>query len=142
MKLRQVRVVVAAVTGMLLTMSAIAQEPIAEGQPASLRAGPMGLTTVPVVRYPDETYPVPYSCYRLGRCSAYDLYRFRDRPNRLTRLAPAAPTDSDDVPSSIDYVWVFVPVTAEENVRPQYQAASQVRDEYRAVSRPIEKDPD
>ena len=46
-----------------------------------------------VVPYADEMHIVPgdapASCYRIGRCSAYDLYRFRDRPNRLTRLARA-----------------------------------------------------
>jgi hypothetical protein len=139
MKLQQVAVVVSAIVGMLSTTSATAQEPIASGQPASAAGLPMmGLTMVPIARYPDETYAFAYSCYRIGRCSAYDLYRFRDRPNRLTRLAPAAPAVSDGLPSSIDYVWVFVPVTTEENILPEYRAASQVRDEFRAVSRLID----
>ena len=80
---------------------------------------------VRVVPYPDEIYglpgvapAVPYSCYRIGRCSAFDLYRFRDRPNRLTRLAPEAPTESDALPPSILYQWFFVPVTPEENILP------------------------
>ncbi len=98
-----------------------------------------------VVPYPDEMYPlpgvapaVPFSCYRIGRCSAYDLYRFRDRPNRLTRLAPETPTESDAVPPSVHYVWFFAPVTPEENILPKYRTASQVRDEYRAAGRPID----
>ena len=94
----------------------------------------MDLTMMPVVRYPDETYALPYSCYRIRRCSAYDIYLFRDRPNRLTRLAPEAPIETP----SIDYLWFFVQVTPEENILPKYRAVSQVRDEHRAVSRPID----
>lgn len=138
MKLRQVRAVVSAVVAMLLTMSAMAQEPIAGGRPASTMSRPMGLTMVPVARHPEEPYAFPYSCYRLGRCSGYDLHRFRGRPNRLTRLAPAAPAESSELPSSIDYIWVFVPVVPEENIVPKYRAASQVRDEHRGVGRPID----
>ena len=98
-----------------------------------------------VVPYPDEIYALPevapvvtYSCYRIGRCSAYDLYRFRDRPNRLTRLAPEAPSETGASPPSIHYQWVFVPITPEENILPTYRPASQVRDEYRAVGRRID----
>jgi len=99
-----------------------------------------------IVPYPDEMYPpsgvapaVPYaSCYRVGRCSADDLYRFRDRPNRLTRLAPEAPPETVTWPASVQYIWFFVPVTPEENILPKYRTSSQVRDEYRAVGRPID----
>ena len=140
MKRLPVRVFVSAVVELLLTMSAFAQEPIA-GEHIASTSRPMELTMMPVARDPDETYVAPYACYRLGRCSAYDLYRYRYRPNRLTRLAPAAPAESDDLAASSDYVWFFVPVTPEENILPKYRAASQVREEHRAVSRPID-DPD
>jgi hypothetical protein len=125
--------------GILLSTSVAAQEPIASAPPPAL---PMGSTMMWVVPYPDETYVPPdaapevASCYRVGRCSAYDLYRFRDRPNRLARLAPEAP-QSVAWPASITYRWVLVPATPEENIVPQYRAASQVRDEYRAVGAPI-----
>jgi len=125
---------------MLLSMSAAAQGPIASDQPA-LSIGPfMKPTMMRVVPYPDEMYPLgpEYSCYRIGRCSAYDLYRFRDRPNRLTRLAPEAPPETVALPPSIRYTWVFVPITPEENILPKYQTASQVRDEYLAVGRRID----
>ena len=117
---------------------------IASDQPA--RSGPfMQPTMMRVVPYPDEMYPSPgvapvvtYSCYRIGRCSAYDLYRFRDRPNRLTRLSPEAPPQTIALPPSKHYLWVFVPITPEENILPKYRTASRVRDEYRAVGRRID----
>jgi hypothetical protein len=130
----------------LLSMSAAAQGLIASDQPPSIAGSPIGPTMMWVVAYPDEMYAppgvspaVPYApCYRVGRCSAYDLYRFRDRPNRLTRLAPEAAPESVAGPASIPYLWSLVPATPEENILPQYRAASQVRDEYRAVGRPID----
>ena len=132
--------------GLLLSMSAAAQGLVASRQPASIIDSSMEPTMMRVVPYPDEMYSragagaaVPYaSCYRIGRCSAHDLYRFRDRPNRLTRLAPEAPPESVIRPLSIEYVWVLVPVTPEENILPKYRTASQVRDEYRAVGKPID----
>jgi hypothetical protein len=132
--------------GVLLSMSAAAQGLSASDQPAFVAGPPIGPTMMRVVPYPDEMYAlpgvapaVPYaSCYRVGRCSAYDLYRFRDRPNRLTRLAPEAAPESVAGPASIPYLWSLVPATPEENILPQYRAASQVRDEYRAVGRPID----
>jgi hypothetical protein len=125
---------------MLLSMSAAAQGPIASDQPAHSTGPFMEPTMMRVVPYPDEMYPLApeYSCYRIGRCSAYDLYRFRDRPNRLTRLAPEAPPETVALPPSIRYLWVFVPVTPEENIHSKYQTASQVRDEYHAVGRRID----
>jgi hypothetical protein len=131
--------------GVLMSMSAVAQGPIAP-DPAAAAASPAFQPMMRVISYPDEAYTspiavpaVPYaSCYRIGRCSASDLYRFRDRPNRLTRLAPEAPPDSVAPPA---YLWFLVPVTPEENILPKYRAASQVRDEYRDVGRPID-DPD
>jgi hypothetical protein len=123
--------------GMLLAVSAAAQGPIAPGEPDTGTGPFMQPTMMRVVPYPDETIPSPgsevpviYSCYRIGRCSAYDLYRFRDRPNRLTRLAPEAPPEAIASSPSTQYVWVFVPVTPEENILPKYRTASQVRDEY------------
>ena len=96
-----------------------------------------------VVPYADEMSAAPgdapASCYRIGRCSLYDLYRFRDRPNRLTRLAPEAPPEGGARLPSIHYLWVLVPVTPEENILPKYRTASQVRDEYHAVGTPIDE---
>ena len=134
------------VVGVLLSTLATAQGFIGFDQPTSFigpRAEPM---MMPVVPYADEAYPqsgvaptLPYaSCYRMGRCSLNDLYRFRDRPDRLTRLAPQAPPESAPWAPSVQHMWSLVPVTPEENILPAYRTASQVRDEYRAVSRPIE----
>ena len=144
--MKTIRAVVLGAIGVLLSMSAAAQGLIASDQPASVIDPSMEPTMMRIVPYPDEMYTppgvapaVPFaSCYRIGRCSAYDLYRFRDRPNRLTRLAPEAPPESVAEGASVPYRWVFVPATPEENIRPQYRAASQVRDEYRAVGRPID----
>jgi len=138
--MKTIRGAIPGALAMLLMMSAAAQGPIASDQPA-LGTGPFsGPTMMRVIPYPDEMYPSApeYSCYRIGRCSAYDLYRFRDRPNRLTRLAPEAPPGTVAVLPSIRYQWVFVPVTPEENILPKYQRASQVRDEYHAVGRRID----
>src|SRR4029453_2969627 len=142
--MKTIRAVVPGAVGMLLSMSAAAQGLIASDQPASVTGPPMEPTMMRGVPYPDEIYTVsgvapvvPYaSCYRVGRCSAYDLYRFRDRPNRLTRLAPEAPPES--VAAWIPYRWFLVPATREEDILPQYRAAGQVRDEYRDVGRPID----
>jgi hypothetical protein len=127
-----------------MSMAATAQGLIASDQPAS-EAGPAtGPTMMQVVPYPYGMYALPDvapavpSCYRIGRCSAYDLYRFKDRPNRLTRLAPEAPPASVAEVSWIAYRWFLVPATPEESILPQYRAASQVRDEYRAAGRPID----
>ena len=143
--MKTIRAVVPGAVGMLLSMSAAAQGPNASDQPASVTDPSMEPTMMRVVPYPDEMYTlpgvapaVPYSCYRVGRCSANDLYRFRDRPNRLTRLAPQAPPESVALSPSIHYLWVFVPVTPAENILPKYRTASQVRDEYRAVGTPID----
>jgi hypothetical protein len=130
--------------GVLLSMAATAQGLIASDQLVSEAGPPIGLTMMQVAPYPHGMYALPDvgpavpSCYRIGRCSADDLHRFRDRPNRLTRLAPEAPPESVAEAASIHYRWFFVPATPEENILPQYRAASQVRDEYRAVGRPID----
>lgn len=143
-KFWQIRVVVPGAIWMLLSISAVAQGIRASDQPASVTTRLMGLTIMQVVPFPEQMDglpgpEVPYpSCYRVGRCSAYDVYRFRDRPNWVTRLAPEAPVDSAAWQASVPYMWVFVPVTPEENIVPKYRMASQVREEHRAVSRPID----
>jgi hypothetical protein len=129
----------------LLAGSAAAQSIIARDQP-TIVGTPLGPTIMWVVPYRSEVHGPPdvapgaaYSCYRIGRCSAYDLYRFRDHPNRLTRLAPAAPRESGMEMPSMPFLRYLVPVTPDENITPQFRAASQVRDEYRAVGRPIDR---
>ena len=87
---------------------------------------------------PSEVAPGVPSCYRIGRCSALDLYRFRDRPNRLTRLAPEAPPDTLAQTGWIPYRWVLVPITPDENILPRYRGTGQVRAEYGTVGMPIE----
>lgn len=139
------RTIVPGAVGILLSMLATGQGLSALDQPTFSTAPPVEPMMMPVP-YADETFPVfraapalPYaSCYRVGRCSANDLYRFRDRPNRLTRLAPEAPPESVAWPGAVRYTWFLVPVTPEENILPKYRTASQVRDEYRAVSRSID----
>jgi hypothetical protein len=141
--MKTIRAALPGVVGVLLSMPAVAQAPIA-ADPAAFASSPVFQPTMRVIPYPDEIYApsvaapaVPYaSCYRIGRCSASDLYRFRDRPNRLTRLAPEAPPESVAPPA---YLWFLVPVTPEENILPKYRSVSQVRDEYRDVGRPIDE---
>ena len=134
----------------LVAIGALVAAPlVAEAQQADQPTYGIGPSVEPtmmrVVPYPDEMYTLsgaparPYaSCYRVGRCSANDLYRFRDRPNRLTRLAPEAPPESVAWPPSVRYMWFLAPVTPEENILPKHRTASQIRDEYRAVGRPID----
>ena len=140
--MRTVRTILPGAVGVLLSMLAAAQGSIASDQPSSVTGPHVEPTMMRVVPYPDEMYtlsaPAVPSCYRVGRCSASDLYHFRDRPNRLTRLAPEAPLESFARPASVQYLWFLAPVTPEENILPRYRTASQVRDEYRAVGRPID----
>jgi len=140
--MRTVRTILPGAVGVLLSMLAAAQGSIASDQPSSVTGPHVEPTMMRVVPYPDEMYtlsaPAVPSCYRIGRCSANDLYRFRERPNRLTRLAPEAPLESFARPASVQYLWFLAPVTPEENILPRYRTASQVRDEYRAVGRPID----
>lgn len=133
--------------GVLSSMSAMGQGPMASDQSAFVTGAYFEPTLVRIPPTPDKTYgaprdipAVPYSCLRVGRCSAYDVYYFRDRPNRLTRLAPEPPAESSDLPPWIQYEWIFVPVTPEANIVPKYRTASQVRDEYRTVGTPIDDD--
>ena len=132
------RTIIHVAVTLLLSIPATAQVPIAPEQQASVADATTQPTLIQIVPYVDEMQALPVdsppSCYRIGRCSAYDLWRFRDRPNRLTRLAPMAP---DAQPPSV-YLWYLVPVTPEENILPNYRSASQVRDEYRAVGAPID----
>ena len=130
------------VVGMLLSTAAAAQGSAPSDPPSHTVPRTMAPTMMRIVPYPDEIDGAEVthaSCYRIGRCSAYDLFRFRDRPNRLTRLAPEAPADAGAADGPVSYAWFFVPVTPEENILPKYRAASQVRDEHRAVSRPIDR---
>jgi hypothetical protein len=121
--------------------------PAAQGETAiiqpPLAVAPSFEPTMRVIPYPDDRYALPavepYSCYRFRRCSDYDLYHYADRPNWLTRLAPEAPAESVELPTPTQYQWFFVPVTPEQNILPKYRTASQVRDEYRAVGRPLEE---
>ena len=75
------RAVVHGAVGML-AMSAAAQIAVASDQPVSVTEPPTEPTMMRIVPYPDELQALlgyaPASCYRIGRCSAYDLYRFRD----------------------------------------------------------------
>ena len=128
-----VRAILPGAVGMLISMSAAAQGAISSEEPTSPTGPPIEPTMMRVVRYPDEMVTLP-GCIRVGRCSAFDLYRFRDRPNWLTRLAPEAPAE----PPSIHYVWSLVPVTPAENILPKYRTASLVRDEYRAVGEALD----
>ena len=139
-RLKTFRAIIHGAIAGLLATSVAWQAPLASDRPASVIAAPTDQTMVRIVPYPDEM-PGPGdvpACYRIGRCSAYDLYFFRDRPNRLTRLAPEAPPEERARSASIHYQWVSAPVTPEENILPKYRTASQVRDEYRAVGSPIE----
>ena len=129
----------------MLLSTAVTAQLIASDQPASEVSPPIGTRVIHVVPpYPYGMYappdvePAVPSCYRIGRCSAHDLYRFRGRPNWLTRLAPEAPQESVTEAAWMPYWWILGPPTSEENILPQYRAASQVREEYRAVSRPID----
>jgi len=132
---------------MLVSMSAISQGPVASDPMATASNPPLALTMLQVVPYPHENITlreiapgVPYaSCYRVGRCSLLDLYRFKDRPNRLTRLAPEAPSETGGGNGGNSYHWVLVPTTPDENVLPRYLGAGQVRAEYRSVGMPIDK---
>jgi len=129
---------------MLLSMSAAAQGLFESYRPPFIAGPAAGPTMMRVVPYPEEMYTPPaaapiaqYSCYRVGRCSTDDLFRFRDRPNRLARLAAEAP-ENFALPASVQYLWTFVPITPEENILPKYRTASQVRDAYREVGRLID----
>jgi hypothetical protein len=142
--MNRIRAIVPGAVCVLLSMSAAAQAQIASDQPASVTDRLTSSTMTRVAPYPNKMYIVPGdepeipSCYRVGRCSAYDLYRFGDRPNRLTRLAPEAPSERVIRPPSLQYVWFFVPITPEDNILPRYRTAGQVREGYRAVGRPID----
>jgi len=130
---------------MVLATSAMSQGPVTAPL-ATTTDSPVGPTMVQQVPDPRESIAlpefapgVPYaSCYRIGRCSALDLYRFRDRPNRLTRLAPQPPSDTVEGNGWNPYRWVLVPITPDENILPRYRDAGQVRAEYRTVGMPID----
>jgi len=135
-----IRATLLGVAGMLLSTMAAAQALAPLPPPADTVPRTMAPMMMQIVPYQDELdgVDVPFaSCYRVRRCSAYDLYRFRDRPNWLTRRAPDAPTEAGAAEGPAFYTWFFVPVTPEENILPKYRTASQVRAEHRSISRPI-----
>jgi hypothetical protein len=131
---------------MSLSAPAMSQGSVAFDPPATASDSPLGPMMMQLVAYPHEGIAlpeiapgVPYaSCYRIGRCSALDLYRFRNRPNRLARLAPEAPSDAFAENGWTSYAWILVPVTPGENIVSRYQEAGQVRAEYRTVGTPID----
>ena len=141
--MKAIRTVFCGVVGTVFSISAGAQGPSAPESPVFLTGGQSQPTLIRVVPNPDEintltreSFP---SCYRVGRCSAYDLHRFRDRPNRLTRLAPEPPAGTGAQLPPIHYEWVLAPITPEQNIVSRYRNASQIRDEYRAVGVPVER---
>jgi hypothetical protein len=107
---------------------------------------------VPLYPYPYGVYPDPLrfsdelpSCYRFGRCTLRDLELFRDRPNRLDRLAPAAPglkpPAAGAAPPFTGGQWeppsrAAVQPTPEENIRPEYRGASVPRAEFSESGKP------
>ncbi len=74
------------------------------------------------------------SCYRYGRCSLRDLERFRDRPHRLERLAPAPPALPP--PPAAAASRAAVEPTPEANIRPEYRGASVPREEFSESGKP------
>jgi hypothetical protein len=131
---------------MLLSTSAMSEGSVASDPLATASDSPVGPAMMQSVPYlhedislPEIAPGVPYaSCYRIGRCSALDLYRFRARPNRLTRLAPEAPSNTVSGNGWSPYGWVLIPITPDENILPRYRDAGQVRAEYRNVGMPID----
>jgi hypothetical protein len=98
---------------------------------APLALYPYGYVYPDPLRFTDE---LP-SCYRFGRCSLRDLERFRDRPYRLDRLAPAAPDGGPRIEREAPGRANVAP-TPDENIRPEYRGASVPRTEFEASGRP------
>ena len=97
---------------------------------------------VPLYPYPYGAYPDPLrftddlpSCYRFGRCTLRDLELYRDRPNRLDRLAPAVPAGAPHAGSAPPSRAPVAP-TPEENIRPEYRGASVPRAEFSESGQP------
>ena len=140
--LTTLRDILTGTVGMLFSVSAAAQGSVPSDRFSVTVPRTMAPTMMQIVPDPDEMstpwdVEIPYaSCYRVGRCSAYDLYHFSNRPNRLTRRAPEAPPEAGSARNPA-YLWFFVPVTPEESILPKYRTSSQVRDEHRAVSIPL-----
>jgi hypothetical protein len=97
---------------------------------------PPSLVIVPSYAYGAYRFSTPLStglpsCYRFGRCSAFELHLFRDRPDRFERLAPAVPPG--DVPPPVHMRNVFPPDitrTPDENIVPEYRGKSLPREDY------------
>lgn len=84
-----------------------------------------------VPRVPDATP----SCYRYGRCSPAEMTAYRYRVERLDRLAPSAPLETQALNP---YRPPAPPPTAVEDIRPEYRGSSVVKEEYRESGRPID----
>jgi hypothetical protein len=80
----------------LLSMVAAAQRLAPTLPPADTVTRTMAPTMVQLVPYPDEPDEIEAalaSCYRVRRCSAYDLYQFPVSTQLATRRAPVAPME-------------------------------------------------
>lgn len=103
---------------------------------------PPSLVVVPSYSYGAYRSPAPLAadpppCLRFGRCSAFELYLFRDRPERLERLAPAAPPSG--FPPAVQMRNVFPPDvtrTPDENILPEYRGKSLPREDYSESGKP------
>jgi hypothetical protein len=146
--------VTAGVAGLLAALPALAPAQVAIGLGGGIVYGPVlappfayGLYA-PVVVVPSPfygyggagfLYPPPRTdglpaCYRAGRCTLADLYALGGRPDRLDRLAPTAP--DPPAPGLALVRPANVPPTAAEEIRPEYQGASVLREEFGESGRP------
>jgi hypothetical protein len=79
----------------------------------------------------------PLPCFRFGRCNAFELYLFRGRPERLDRLAPAAPPSGFPPPVQLRNVFPpDVARTPDENIVPEYRGRSLPREDYGESGKP------
>ena len=97
---------------------------------------PPSMVIVPFYPYGPYSFSAPFpadwpSCYRFGRCSAFELHLFRDRPDRLERLAPAAPPSGSPPPVQMRNVFPpEVTRTPDENIVPEHRGKSLPREDY------------
>lgn len=139
-----------ALAGLAAGLPAFAPGQVAIGLGAGVAYGPIlaPVPYAPVVIVPYAlygyggagfVYPPPRtdglpSCYRAGRCTLADLYALGGRPDRLDRLAPAAP-DPPYAGRAFERP-ANVPPTAADEIRPEYRDASVPRDEFRESGTP------
>jgi len=130
--------------GMLAALALVAAEAQVVTGGVGLGYGVYPVAPVPLHPYPygGYLYPDPLrfsenlpSCYRFGRCTLRELELFRDRPNRLDRLAPGAPSGAPHAGSAPPSRAVVAP-TPEENIRPEYRGASVPRAEFSESGKP------